>query len=213
MIKGSGFGVVILAAGASSRMGQPKMLLPWGETTVIGRLLEQWREIPATQIAVMCAAGDLAIAAELDRLGFAPEARIINSDPARGMFSSIQAAAQWQGWNPALGHVAIALGDQPHLNGATLRSLAEFACVHPHDICQPAYGTRGKHPVFLPLNLFRSLASTTAGTLRDFLVARASDVCQLESNDSGLAMDLDTPADYEQAQRQFLSKGQGSVAG
>ena len=38
-------GVVILGAGASARMGEPKLLLPWRGTTVIGHLISQWREL------------------------------------------------------------------------------------------------------------------------------------------------------------------------
>jgi CTP:molybdopterin cytidylyltransferase MocA len=37
------FGVVILAAGASTRMGTCKLLLPWGEKTILTHLLDQWR--------------------------------------------------------------------------------------------------------------------------------------------------------------------------
>ena len=40
-------GVVILGAGASSRMGRPKLLLPWRDTTVIGQIIRQWRELGA----------------------------------------------------------------------------------------------------------------------------------------------------------------------
>ena len=47
------FGVVILGAGASSRMGRPKLLLPWGDTSIIGHLIEQWRALAAAQIAVV----------------------------------------------------------------------------------------------------------------------------------------------------------------
>jgi len=50
-------GVVILAAGASSRMGQPKMLLPWGKTSIIGHLIEQWQQGRPEQIAVVTAVG------------------------------------------------------------------------------------------------------------------------------------------------------------
>ncbi len=46
-------GVVILGAGASSRMGRPKLLLPWGATTIVGHLLEQWQTLGAAQIAVV----------------------------------------------------------------------------------------------------------------------------------------------------------------
>ena len=50
-------GVVILGAGASSRMGRPKLLLPWRDTTVIGAILRQWRELGAAQIAVVLRLG------------------------------------------------------------------------------------------------------------------------------------------------------------
>src|SRR5437868_5542327 len=130
--------VVLLAAGASSRMGKPKMLLPWGKSTILGHLIEMWKDLGAEQIAVVYAEGDAALNAELDRLGFPAQNRIINPDPARGMFSSIQCAAQWKNWCEGLTHWAIALGDQPHLPSSLLRSLFAFARERPHKICQPS---------------------------------------------------------------------------
>ena len=53
------FGVVILGAGASTRMGRPKLLLPWGDTSIIGHLLGQWRGLGARPIAVVCRPGGL----------------------------------------------------------------------------------------------------------------------------------------------------------
>jgi len=52
------FGVLILAAGASSRMGQPKLLLPWHGTSVLGHLIGQWKDLRAGQIAAVSATGD-----------------------------------------------------------------------------------------------------------------------------------------------------------
>src|SRR6266705_747393 len=72
------FAVVILAAGASSRMGQPKMLLPWGKTSVLGHLILQWRNAGAEQIAVVLAPENRRLQRELDRLSFPPENRISN---------------------------------------------------------------------------------------------------------------------------------------
>jgi molybdenum cofactor cytidylyltransferase len=92
------FGVILLGAGASTRMGRPKLLLPWGGTTVLGHLIAQWRALQAGQITVVCAA-DGPVPAELDRLAFAAENRIVNPHPEQGMFSSIQCAARWPGWN------------------------------------------------------------------------------------------------------------------
>src|SRR3989442_11142538 len=62
------FGVIILAAGASSRMGQPKLLLPWGNTSILGHLIAQWRGVGAEQIAVVTAARAEGIDQELRRL-------------------------------------------------------------------------------------------------------------------------------------------------
>src|ERR1051326_7538368 len=108
-------GVVILAAGRSSRMGRPKLLLPWGESSVLGHLLRVWHSLNARQIGIVCAAHDTGIGAELDRLCFPESQRIANPNPDRGMFSSIQCAAAWRGWEEPLTHWAVVLGDQPHL--------------------------------------------------------------------------------------------------
>src|ERR1700690_4241261 len=91
-------GVVILGAGASSRMGTPKLLLPWGGTTVIGHLLREWRELGAAQIGIVRGGQDPPLTAELDRLGFPLADRIENPQPERGMFSSILCATNWPGW-------------------------------------------------------------------------------------------------------------------
>lgn len=193
------FAAIILAAGASSRMGRPKMLLPWGESTVLGHLIAQWRRVGAAQITVVCAAEDKPINEELDRIGFPREQRIVNPEPARGMFSSIQCAARWTEWNLTLTHWSIVLGDQPHLAGETLRAVAEFAAQRPGQICQPAHNGRPRHPVFLPGRLFESLAQSNHQTLKEFLTTHNADVQLMEANDPGLDIDLDTPADYERA--------------
>ncbi len=117
----SSLAVVILGAGASARMGKPKLLLPWRGTTVIGRILEQWRELGAAQIGIVMRPNDAALKAELDRLCFPKQDRIENPQPERGMFSSIVCAANWNGWQKEINSWAIVLGDQPHLQTETLR--------------------------------------------------------------------------------------------
>ena len=291
-------GVVILAAGRSTRMGRPKLLLPWGETSVLGHLIKQWHSLGAKQIAVVCAAGDNAIQAELDRLGFPARVshspprearagerrpfsqacsvvrgrpplqvsarigamdlgeqtdpspcplpfgrgegehptlgtrmevpgkrpgkwarsrpvtasehvvgakgtpaqdRIINPAPERGMFSSIQCAAQWPGWEAALTHWALVLGDQPHLRPQTLRQVLDFSASHPTKVCQPARRGHGRHPVLLPRTVFRQLARSTATTLKEFLVARSREAALCEADDPGIELDIDRPEDYAKA--------------
>ncbi|MCI0541102.1 MAG: NTP transferase domain-containing protein, partial [Verrucomicrobiales bacterium] len=140
-------GVVILAAGASLRMGRSKLLLRWGETSVIGHLLSQWRQTGAEQIGIVSAQANEAFTRELDRLKFPEDGRIINPSPEQGMFSSIQCAADSRHWNPALTHWAISLGDQPHLRQQTLLELLDFVVLNPRRICQPSRNGRPRHPV------------------------------------------------------------------
>jgi molybdenum cofactor cytidylyltransferase len=190
-------GVVLLAAGASTRMGRPKLLLPWGDSSVIGHLTGRWRALDAAQIVVVCAAGDAAMEAELDRLEFPAANRIVNPDPGRGMFSSILCAVHWPGWRPEISHWVISLGDQPHVQERTLRRLIAFGAAHPARICQPARSGKARHPVLLPARSFRRLARWADGTLRGFLELEAVLLCEVD--DAGLEIDLDGPGDYARA--------------
>jgi molybdenum cofactor cytidylyltransferase len=195
-------GVVILGAGSSRRMGRPKLLLPWGRTSVLGHLIRQWKALGAKQIAVVCAPTNQAMRLELDRLGFPAQDRILNPAPERGMFSSIQSAAQWPGWQAGLSHWAIVLGDQPHLELPTLGRVLEFSAAHPASVCQPSRLGHGRHPVLLPRNLFRRVANSKAATLKEFLVASSRRVALCELDDPGLDLDIDRPEDYQNALRQ-----------
>jgi len=194
-------GAIILSAGSSSRMGRPKMLLPWGETTVLGHLIARWTRLLGAQIAVVCAPTDAAIAAELDHLRFPVANRIANPDPTRGMFSSIQCAARWPGWNAALTHWAIILGDQPHLQPTTLAALADFTFCHPGKICQPVRRGHARHPVILPAEAFAALKDANDETLKQFLQRKTARVQWVALDDPGLDLDLDHPADYKEALR------------
>jgi molybdenum cofactor cytidylyltransferase len=196
----SSLGVVILGAGASARMGQPKLLLPWRDTTVIGGIVSQWRALGAAQIVIVLRPNDSALAAELDRLKISPAERLKNPHPERGMFSSIVCAASWSGWRPEISHWVIALGDQPHLQTEMLRQLLSFAAQNKEAICQPMSGGRLAHPVILPLSAWAGLKMTRATTLKDFLKLTATARVQLEVNDGGLLLDMDTPEDYKRLQ-------------
>lgn len=191
------FGVVILGAGASSRMGQPKLLLPWQNTSIIGHLVSQWQELGAKQIVIVHRPNDELLFAELKRLDFPKENGIENSQPERGMFSSIVCAANWNGWHKEVSHFAIALGDQPHLHLKTLQTLLKFVTQHPANICQPMCGDKTGHPVILPRKIFGELQNTRAETLKDFLKHFSDRSVQCVINDFGVTLDLDTPEDYK----------------
>jgi molybdenum cofactor cytidylyltransferase len=198
-------GVIILAAGASSRMGKPKMLLPWGPTSIIGHQIKQWQLLPVQQIVVVTAAGDLELEAALDRLGVSATDRITNPRPQEGMFSSVLCAARWTGWEPNLTHWAIVLGDQPHHRKTTLESLLAYSRTHPHHICQPARHGHTAHPVVLPKACFVQLADTAASNLKYFLQNLRDELASIEVDDSGLQLDIDTKEDYERARALYFA--------
>jgi len=188
---------VILGAGRSTRMGRPKLLLPWGKGSVIEHLLSQWTAVGAKQIAVVCGADDQELQRELGRPGLAVHERILNPAPETGMFHSIQLAAAWERWNPSVTHSAIALGDQPHLRTETLLGLIRFARAHPGQVCQPSRGGRPRHPVLIPRSVFLRLAGSPAANFKEFL--SSCDVALWESDDPGLDLDIDRPEDYKRA--------------
>lgn len=190
------YGVVILGAGASRRMGQPKLLLPWHGTTVIGQLLNQWRRLGASQIAVVTRIGDHALDRELDRQGLSATDRIRNVEPELGMYQSIRLAALWPGWQNDLTHWLITLGDQPHLRDETLSAIMDFAAQQPAAICQPGYAGRGRHPVILPAAAFRELPQPGHDNLKEFLQHTTYPVSRLPLDDADLERDMDTPEDY-----------------
>ncbi len=192
-------GVVILAAGASRRMGRPKLLLPWKNGVVMEHLIGEWRAIGAEQIVAVVSKNLPELDQVLDEMGIGFESRLVNAEPERGMFSSIQLAASWVGWKPELTHIVITLGDQPHVKRDTLEALATFGESHPGSICQPARAGRAKHPVLLSREAFRQIAKHAGPTLAHFLAGRSEERLTLEIDDPGLDFDLDRPEDYERA--------------
>lgn len=205
-----------MAAGRSERMGKPKLLLPWAGTSILGHQLHLWEKLRAHQIAVVCAKVGGAVRTELSRLGFPEHNLIPNPQPDRGMFSSIQCAAQWRDWDSALSHWVITLGDQPHLRFETLQTLLRFGAAHPEKVCQPRRLGRLHHPVLLPRSFFHQLTGTCNDTLNNFLKGISAHVAGCDIDDAGLGFDVDTPQDYKRALsglRQPGESGHDSRAG
>ena len=189
---------VILGAGASIRMGRPKMLLPWGRTSVIGHIVNLWRmELEAVQVGIVIAPAPCPMSEELDRLCFPESDRIVNSCPERGMFSSVQTASAWQGWRSDITHFALILGDQPQIMSTTLKTLLESVRDLPATIHQPSRNKRPKHPIVFPSTDFRDIAKSQSDTLRTFLNPKKRTFVEID--EPSLEVDLDYPADYEAA--------------
>lgn len=197
-------GVAILGAGQSSRMGRAKLLLPWGRTSILGHLLQSWRRAGANQIELVCADWVPALQEEFARAGLPSADGILNPHAALGMFESVRGAARWPHWSGALTHWALVLGDQPHLQPATIENLISFARAHPDSVCQPARHGRPRHPVVLPRPVFIGLQDSKAAHLKAFLADQPVEL--REFDDPGLDLDIDTPEDYHAAQMLYFKE-------
>jgi molybdenum cofactor cytidylyltransferase len=193
--------VAIMAAGQSRRMGQPKLCLPWKESSVLGHLLAQWREAGAEKIVVIHAGTGSPVAVELERLGVSPEMRAATLAPEREMMGSVATAARLAAKDGSLTHLIIALGDQPHLRVETLRNLLLACEIAPGKIVRVVHRGAAGHPIAVPSSLLVELGATSCATLRDFLGLIKSPILDLTCDDSGVLMDIDTPDDYARAVR------------
>jgi len=190
------FGVVILAAGASTRMGRCKLLLPWGDKTILTHLLDQWRSAGAAQIAPVINSSNELLRKALADIGFSRSDWIENPSARLGMFSSVREASRWTGWLSTLTHWVIALGDQPHIQTSTLRLLLESARKNPAQICQPALHGRARHPIILPASNFRELAQSDTADLRTYIRTQEASRLRVSVEDPAVSEDLNIPEDY-----------------
>lgn len=106
---------VVLAAGESRRMGQPKMLLPWGGATVLEAVIRTLLAAPVSKVAVVLGHRADAHRAALGSLADAPRVIVVDNPRYReGMLTSVQAgvAALLQAERGAA-HVGASTPEQP----------------------------------------------------------------------------------------------------
>ncbi len=185
---------VVLAAGASRRMGQPKMLLPWGNTVVIQKVVSTVLDGGVSLPVIVTGRS----AEELKRaIRSQPVIWVHNPDyETTEMLQSLQMGLRSlpEGATAFL----IVLGDQPQIETGVIRQItAEFETHHPAIII-PSYQFRRGHPWLVSRDLLPELLEMPEGaTLRQFLNAHSGTITYLNVENPAVLMDLDTPADYE----------------
>jgi molybdenum cofactor cytidylyltransferase len=183
---------VILAAGESRRMGTQKMLLPFGETTVVGAVVRTALASRADGVLVVVGADGQAVRREVEPrgVGFA-----VNGNFELGMLSSVQAGLRAL---PAGATAAvILLGDQPFLAAGVVNEVIAGYKEGRKGIVIPAFQGRRGHPVLVDLK-FRDeiLAIDPAEGLRRLMRDHPGEILVVEVGDSNILRDLDTPEDY-----------------
>jgi molybdenum cofactor cytidylyltransferase len=181
---------VVLAAGLSRRMGQPKLLLPLGGAAVIRRAVEPLVGL-VDDVVVVTGPEATAIHAALQGL---PVRFAVNPHPEAGQGTSI--AAGVAALDPATRAVLIALGDQPALPPAIVPALLAAFARTDKAIVAPVYRGFQGTPVLFAAAVFPELRALTGDRgARAIVAARAERVARVEF-DVAEPADVDTPEDY-----------------
>ena len=188
-------GILLLAAGASRRMGQPKQLLPYREGSLIRYLAEQAVESKVGKVLVVLGSHRAAVEAELAGSGADV---CFNPLWEEGMGSTIgYGLNQMLLKEPALAAVVIMLSDQPRVTAGLLQRLASAYLPESESIVASAYSGTFGPPLLLDRHFFPLLHSLSGDegakrVLRDF-----HDRMSLIDFPDG-SIDLDTPDDLAQ---------------
>lgn len=185
---------IILAAGKSSRMGQPKMLLPWGDGTVLSHVVSVFKNAGVDDIVVVTGETNEYVAGSLENLN---TRTVFNIEHSTGeMLSSIHCGIRAMGneTDAAL----IGLGDQPQVQDGSVRKICELFSRSESNIVVPSYQMRRGHPWLVGRPLWEDLLSFKhPKTPRDFLQAHAHEIIYAELNDPNILADIDTPEEYK----------------
>jgi molybdenum cofactor cytidylyltransferase len=211
MTKAAGICGVILAAGYSTRMGRDKALLPWppaaesapGVNTFLGAtidLLQQYTDL------VLVVGGRNA--ATLEPVADARGAfMVINPDPDRGQFSSIQVGLR-EVLNRGRDAALLAPVDRPPALSSTIQSLrAAFLSSGPDvwaivpEVLREGAPVHG-HPILIGREMMEQfLRASPHAVARDIERMHQQYILYLRVTDARVAANIDTPEDFERLLR------------
>ena len=203
MIRASSFAGLILAAGESSRMGRDKALLPWpppasgqspSSETFLSAAIRSLSE--ATEfVLVVVGKNEAALAPIIYSEG---ASLVVNPDPSRGQFSSLQI-----GLHEVLNHgrdaAMVTLVDRPPVSATTIQTL--------HDAFEtagqntwavvPEYSGKHGHPYLVGREMMEAFLRVPATSVaRDIEHAHEEHIQYVSVEDSLVALNINTPEDY-----------------
>jgi len=181
---------IVLAAGRSRRMGEPKMLLPWGDTTVLEHVIHTLVSAGLEEILVITG-GDRD---RVEDLVQGSARAIFNPGYKRGeMLSSLQVGLREASGVATL----VVLGDQPQVQKSSLELVLEVFINSGSSIIVPSYNMRRGHPWLISKKHWAEIIKMGSGdSLRNFLNHHTDEIHYVNVDDPGVLQDLDTPADY-----------------
>ena len=207
---------IVLAAGASSRMGRAKAALPFGQTgeTVLSRIVSTILAGGVTDVAVVAGAHIDAVRQAMPR--HERRARVIEHPGwQQGQLSSLLAGLDAID-GPLLEAVMVTPVDVPLVTPFTVAAVisawrqTRAPIVRPADASTSlsAGGQRHGHPVIFDRSVFGDLRSADPNVGAKAVFATYRDrIVNVEVKDAGAFEDIDTPEDYERLRSWVLGPG------
>jgi molybdenum cofactor cytidylyltransferase len=189
--------VIVLAAGASTRMGRQKLTLPLADGRPLVRAaVEQVLAGDLDDVVVVLGREAEAVASALRGL---PIRTVMNPRYAEGQSTSLRAGldALAQGTEAAI----VALGDQPLPHPRLLRQLVEAFRTSGRPIVAPVYRDGRGNPVLFASSVFDELRRVEGDRGGRPVIARDPERVAEVPVDAPMPADIDTPEDYEAARR------------
>ena len=197
---------IILAAGESRRMGQPKMLLPWGASSVLEHVISVFVKADIQEILVVTGAVREQIEEAVVKYGKRyPVRSVYNKDYAHGeMLSSLQCGLRALAPPPRSSDgrptaaALVGLGDQPQIQERSVMLVCEAFLQTESLLVIPSFQMRRGHPWLVARPLWAELLDMhPPQSPRDFLNARPGDIHYVNTDTPSILADLDTPEDYQ----------------
>ena len=188
---------VVLAAGASTRMGRQKLLLPLDGEPLVRRVVRTVCGAGFDEVLVVVGSEHEQVIRALEGL---PVRHAVNPDYATGMGSSFWTAVENL---PESDAAMFALADQPLVTSADYRRLLDAHRQQLSPIVSVRYGEVMAPPHLFARELFTELAALEHGA-RPVLL-RHRDKTTILKFPPELLVDMDTPEDYEEVKRRLSS--------
>jgi len=193
-----GITAIILAAGMSTRMGRPKLLLPWKEKTILGAITSTLVEAGIQEIIVVIQAQQEQLYDHIKQLSIDfPVSPVFNdSFNSDDMLSSIRYGLK--AIKPSNNAALITLGDQPQIQEDVVRLICYTYSQTNASIIIPSYHMKRGHPWLIQHTLWPQLIQLShPSTPHDFLEQYKDEIYYVLVDNPSILQDIDTPEDYK----------------
>jgi molybdenum cofactor cytidylyltransferase len=189
-------GAIILAAGTSTRMGQPKQLLPLGGTTLLAHAIENVRSAGLVEIVLVLGASAEAIRRQLPQSLLKGLRVVVNQTYAQGMASSLHEGLS--ALDPQCAAALIVLGDQPLVRPQTLQQIMAGYHRSGAQIVIPTHQGKRGNPVLLGRPVFPEVMALQGDTgCRAIFASHLGATLNVAVEDPGILLDIDNQDDYD----------------